>query len=489
MWPSRGWCVAVMLVVGCTRTPPTPPQDPGGGELRPTGGEPPPEVRPQIPSDLPVAATAAGLDHPYPTHPAGEPAASPAPVKGCPKLRWQVVADSPLPPGPIAGRGNQVVAHDGRLLRLSHDVEGVEGGHLYDVRTGSWQLISQTDAPDYIEDPVRSSPAYQPAGRGVHVLWSREGISVASYYDPVDDRWSSRPITWPLSSEARFHPTPTGFIAIEPDDLTRVLHFNAPSLTWTLIDASRGAPPVARAGVALTDAHVVAWNGTDVGHVFELATGRWRAMSRANMPSARWAMFAGANAGRVVFWGGVRHGGSFFNSADRLLDGGVYDPVHDRWAGARSAAPGVAAGAPPAEALSPLGPRFFLPQLEPTTGAGLLHLLDTRTGAWRALRVPMATGAVFGLGANHAIVIELPGAAVVDLETGKVCRPALDELPLLRGAGPTTSVLASSLGASLLMWGRLDFACPSCPPRAPCALCQPPTQPDRIDGVLLTIAP
>ncbi len=159
-------------------------------------------------------------------------------------------------------------------------------GAIFDVRTRTWTPVPDAGAPRFVQRAVGMTDAW--------FVWSLGGTgehNSASVLSPDAARW--RELLPPLRQDAR----------------------NSSAITWT-------------------GTQVLVWGGTEAsfstqpprndGYRYSPSDDQWSSVENAGAPSPRW--------GAELFWTGLEAlvwGGN--NGSRQLWDGGLYDPVDDRW--------------------------------------------------------------------------------------------------------------------------------------------------------------
>lgn len=217
--------------------------------------------------------------------------------------RWEPVPDG----APGGDRRRLVVASLGTRVLVwgTFDLRGA----IYDVRASRWAPVSDVGAPRFAQRAVGTADEW--------FVWALGGAgehNEVALLDPAQSRWRST--LAPLSQDAR----------------------NLSAITWT-------------------GRQVLVWGGTEAtfatqppradGFRYDPASDQWSSVETSGAPSPRW--------GAELFWTGTEAlvwGGN--NGSRQQWDGGLYDPIDDRWRPLPSAAGAlrVADSSPTIEALA-----------------------------------------------------------------------------------------------------------------------------------------
>lgn len=216
-------------------------------------------------------------------------------------------------------------------------------------------------------DPVTArfaaiATAGAPAARYLHtavwageqmLVWGGAGCGASSCgdgatYDLIDDHWGAIP--------AAGAPTPRGWhTAVAAGDemivwggedaASRQLYgdgarYDTARAVWKPMTAE-GAPAMRRYHTAVwTGSEMVIWGGdrsatSDDGYgdgaAYNPATDRWRTVTTAGGPAARWAHTAVWTGTQMIVWGGLGCGRDPSGEPALCGSGAAYDPVADRW--------------------------------------------------------------------------------------------------------------------------------------------------------------
>lgn len=217
--------------------------------------------------------------------------------------RWE-----PLPEGAPGGDQRRlVVAPLGAKVLVWGTFD--RRGAVYDVRASRWTPVGEVGAPRFAQRAVGTSDAW--------FVWGLGGVGAhneVALLNPERALW--RATLAPLSQDAR----------------------NLSAITWT-------------------GRQVLVWGGTEAtfstqppradGFRYDPASDQWSSVEVAGAPSPRWGAELFWTGAEALVWGGN-------NGSRQLWDGGLYDPVDDRWRPLPSAAGvlRVADSAPTVEALA-----------------------------------------------------------------------------------------------------------------------------------------
>ncbi len=277
------------------------------------------------------------------------------PVSG----RWE-----PLPAGPPGGdRRRLVVAPLGSRVMVwgTYDRRGA----IYDARSGRWTPVGDEGAPRFAQRAVGTSDAW--------FVWALGGAgehNAVALLDPESALWRST--LAPLSQDAR----------------------NQSAITWT-------------------GREVLVWGGSEAtfstqppradGFRYDPASDQWSSVETAGAPAPRWGAELFWTGDEALVWGGN-------NGSRQLWDGGLYDPIDDRWRPLPSAASalGVAVGAPTVEALAAWTGCSLFVWAGALPGSGPRAVLfDPSSSRWtEAAPFP-------GTAAQEGVVVQSVGGAVL----------------------------------------------------------------------------
>lgn len=245
-----------------------------------------------------------------------------------------------VPPGAPGGdRRGLVVASLGARAMVWSMLE--RRGSIYDPATQAWTPISTLDAPRLAQRAVGT-----PGGWFVWALGGAGEHNEVALVDPAGARW--RAVLAPLSQDAR----------------------NQSAITWT-------------------GREVLVWGGSEAnfatqpprgdGVRYDPASEQWSSVETDGAPSPRWGAELFWTGDEALVWGGT-------NGARQLWDGGLYDPVEDRWRPIPSATGvlRVLDRAPSVEALSAwTGCALFVWAGARSTEGPRAVLFDPWAGTWR----------------------------------------------------------------------------------------------------------
>jgi N-acetylneuraminic acid mutarotase len=257
---------------------------------------------------------------------------------GAPSGRWTHAA---------AWTGTEMIVWGGRAEFASNSHR--DDGARYDPVTDRWRPMTATNAPT-----ARSQMAAVWTGDEM-IVWGGYGDGATAWdtggrYDPKADRWKMLALRG--APEARVEPchvwTGTELLVwggISPD-LKQTFRtggrYNPKTDRWAPIRPDDNAPAVWGAPAVWTGTEMLIWGGshrngddevnqvTRRGWAYNPATDSWRSLSTTGAPAARFFHTAVWTGSRLVVWGGGDQGGDG-NPARHFDDGGVYDPVADRW--------------------------------------------------------------------------------------------------------------------------------------------------------------
>lgn len=208
----------------------------------------------------------------------------------------------PLPPSGLSQRGGSTVVWTGKELLVwggymatpAPTGDGLSwssrsDGARYNPATNAWTPMATTGAPD---------------GR-YPGIWAGKELLVWSASDEIDQIGQH----WPGRPGARYDPATN---------------------TWHPMSAV-GAPPSTATTAVWTGKELLVWGGnTGRGARYDPTTNRWAPMSTVNAPAAPFQPTALWTGNRLLVWGGCctppKNGRGGFAE-----DGGLYDPVADRW--------------------------------------------------------------------------------------------------------------------------------------------------------------
>jgi len=223
---------------------------------------------------------------------------------------------------------------------------------------------------------VAVAAAGAPAPRFLHtavwtgnqvLIWGGAGCGGASCgdgaaYDPAGDRWTALAAAGAPAPRGWHTAVFTGDEMIVwggEDSRTRGLYgdgarYDTARAAWMPM-ATQGAPAPRRY-------HTAIWSGTEMliwggdrsatsddglgdGATYSPAGDRWRALSPAGAPAARWAHTAIWTGRQMIVWGGLGCGRDSGNEPMLCGTGGAYDPAADKWTAlAMDGAPSPRAG-------------------------------------------------------------------------------------------------------------------------------------------------
>ena len=191
---------------------------------------------------------------------------------GAPKGRWFHTAVS---------TGTRMIVWGGETLRgdrLFGD------GAIYDPTSNTWTVVATSGAPG-----PRSGHAAVWTGSKM-IVWGASADSTGGVFDPATNTWKAMSALGAPSE--RYWP----------------------AAVWT------GTSMIIWGGTAADG------SGIGSGAVYDPAADTWRPMSQVGAPSPRVVTTAVWTGKRMIVWGGGRG-----VKGPVLGDGGIYDPVQDRW--------------------------------------------------------------------------------------------------------------------------------------------------------------
>jgi N-acetylneuraminic acid mutarotase len=257
---------------------------------------------------------------------------------GAPSARWTHAA---------VWTGSEMLVWGGRAEFASNSHR--DDGARYDPNADRWRPITATNAPT-----ARSQMAAVWTGDEM-IVWGGYGDGGTAWdtggrYDPKAGRW--RMVALRGAPEARVEPIHvwTGTVMLVWGGITPDLkqtfrtggRYNPKTDRWAPIRPDDNAPAVWGAPAVWTGTEMLIWGGshqngdenvnqdTCRGWAYNPSTDRWRSLSTTGAPAARFFHTAVWTGSRLVVWGGGDQGGDG-NPARHFDDGGVYDPVADRW--------------------------------------------------------------------------------------------------------------------------------------------------------------
>lgn len=272
--------------------------------------------------------------------------------------RWE-----PLPEGPPGGdRRRLVLAALGARAMVWGTYE--RRGAFYDVLSARWTSLATDAAPRLAQRAVGAVDAW--------FVWAVGGTgehNEVALYDPARSLWRS--VLPPLSQDAR----------------------NLSAITWT-------------------GREVLVWGGTEAafstqprrndGYRYDPRADQWSSVASVGAPAPRWGAELHWTGAEALVWGG--------DNGHQLWDGGLYDPIDDRWRAVPSAASAlhVAEAAPYAEAQSAWTSCSLFVWAGALAGSGPRAVLfDPFTAQWRE------TAPFPGSVAQEGVVVRAVGGSVV----------------------------------------------------------------------------
>lgn len=245
--------------------------------------------------------------------------------------------------------GTQMVVWGG----LNNSGSPIATGFVYNPATNTASATIATGAPN-----ARDSHCAVWTGSKMFV-WGGRGngggvTNTGGLYDPSANSWVTANTSG--APAARFDHsavlTDAGSVIIwgggtDSEDFNNggVFTPNASNGTWSSMITGTGAPSARSYHTAIwTGSKMIVWGGIDgvldtyfnSGKIYDPVNGWENTISTTNAPSPRAFHRAVWTGSRMIVWGGA-------NNSTLFADGGVYDPVADRW----TAIPAIGPGSPP----------------------------------------------------------------------------------------------------------------------------------------------
>jgi hypothetical protein len=213
-------------------------------------------------------------------------------------------------------------------------------GGLYDIASGTWSIVSTSNAP-------MPRTAHTAVWTGAQmVVWGGYSAGIVPLnsggrYDPVTNHWTSTSTTG--APEARAYHTAVHFGSVERSviwggtnmnsgDFNNGAIYDATSDTWTPVATTNAPAPRYVHAAVVIGGRMIVWGGCtntclsyfNDGGVLDLGAGTWSPTTLNNAPTARCCMGYDASHLHLFVWGGQGFG-------PLTNTGGLYDPVADTW--------------------------------------------------------------------------------------------------------------------------------------------------------------